>query len=111
MATPSYEFYNPVIYQQWLFTADKIERDPSLLEIGLVNIARWIKSGRLVFVGPLKRWREIILEAQRSPEGMAALLALLRDDGEDARFMKSCSPFPGVLTKQERRMFPCAWTH
>jgi hypothetical protein len=42
---------------------------------------------------------------------MEHLLALLRDDGESARQLKSCSPFPGVLTREERDRFTCAWTH
>jgi hypothetical protein len=111
VADPSYEFYNPVIYQQWLFTAHKIERDPSLLEIPLANIARWITSRRLGNVQPLEQWREIVLEAQHSREGLAKLLELLRSDDEESRRMKSCSPFPGVLTKEERRQFTCSWTH
>jgi hypothetical protein len=53
----------------------------------------------------------MIERAQASGEGFTELLAFLRDDGEEARYLKSCSPFPGVLTKEERRKFSCAWTH
>jgi hypothetical protein len=106
-----YVFLNPLIYQRWLFTADKIERQPELLEIPLKNIDRWIKMDRLGDVRPLIQWRERIERARISEEGFAELLAFLRDDGEYARYLKSCSPFPGVLTKEERRKFSCAWTH
>ena len=96
---------------EWLSTADKIERRPELLEIPLKNIARWVAMGRLGDVRALILWRERIEKARVSPESFADLLAFLRDDGEEARFMKSCSPFPGVLSKEERRQFTCAWTH
>ena len=102
---------NPLIYQRWLFTAGKIGRDPPLLSIPLENIERWMVSGHLGNLDPLRRWRAIINEARESPEGLRKLLELLRDDSEEARFLKSCSPFPGVLTKTERRNFRCAWVH
>jgi hypothetical protein len=106
-----YVFINPLIFQRYLFMADKIERHPELLEIPLANIERWIAMDRLGDVRPLIQWREMIEKAQGSGEGFAELLAFLRDDGEEARYLKSCSPFPGVLTKEERRKFSCAWTH
>jgi hypothetical protein len=102
---------NPLIYHRWLFTADKIERDPALLSIPLENIERWMVSGNLGNLDPLRRWRAIIHEAQSSPEGLRKMLDLLRDDSEDARFLKSCSPLPGVLSRQELDQFRCAWVH
>jgi predicted Rossmann fold nucleotide-binding protein DprA/Smf involved in DNA uptake len=106
-----YVWLNPLIYQRWLFTADKIERQPELLEIPLRNIERWIKMDRLGDVRALIIWREMIEKAQATKEGFAELQAFLRDDGEYPRMLKSCSPFPGVLTKEERRQFTCVWTH
>lgn len=111
MIPEDHVWLNPRIHQRWLFTADKLERHPELLDIPLRNIDRWIAMDRLGDVRPLLRWRTMIEHARTSPAAFAKLLAFLRDDGEDARFMKSCSPFPGVLTKQERRRFSCAWTH
>lgn len=102
---------NPVIQQRWLFTANKIARDPSLLHIPLANIERWIAAGELGNTAPLLDWRLRIKAAQASPEGLDPLLKLMRDDSEDAWYLKTCSPFPGVLTKEERRQFRCAWTH
>lgn len=109
MATDT-SYQNPLVHQGWLFTADKIERQPELLAVPLANIERWMNSGKLGNLDPLRRWRAIIEAARTTPEGMRQLLDLLRDDGEDARFLKSCSPFPGVLDKPERRRFRCAWT-
>ncbi|WP_367874056.1 hypothetical protein [Luteolibacter sp. Populi] len=111
MIPEDYVWLNPLIHQKWLFTADKIERQPELLEIPLKNIARWIAMGRLGDVRSLILWRERIEMAQASTGAFADLLAFLRDDGEFARQMKSCSPFPGVLTEEELDPFICAWTH
>ncbi len=111
MIPEGYVWLNPNIHREWLFTADKIERQPELLGIPLKNIARWIAMGRLGDVLPLIWWREQIEKAQASPEALAELLVFLRDDGEFARQMKSCTPFPGVLTEEELDQFVCAWTH
>ena len=47
MIPEDYVWLNPNIHKEWLFTPDKIERQPELLEIPLKNIARWIAMGRL----------------------------------------------------------------
>jgi len=102
---------NPLIFQRWLFLADKIERAPELLSIPLKNIQRWMASERLGDPWALGEWKSLIEAAQHSEAKMTELLHLLRDDGESARQLKSCSPFPGVLTRNERDQFTCAWTH
>ena len=101
----------PLIYQKWLFLADKLERQPDLLIIALENIERWIKGGRLADTRKLDEWRQIIEAARADMQGMVALLELLRRDGEEVRLLKSCSPFAGVLTREERDQFTCAWSH
>ena len=101
----------PLIYQKWLFLADKLERQPDLLIIALENIERWIKGGRLGDTRKLDEWRQIIEAARADRQGMVALLELLRRDGEEVRLLKSCSPFAGVLTREERDQFTCAWSH
>lgn len=102
---------NPLIFQRWLFLADKIEQAPELLSIPLKNIQRWMASERLGDRWALIEWKSLIETAQESETKMNELLHLLRDDGERARQLKSCSPFPGVLTRDERDQFTCAWTH
>ena len=102
---------NPLIFERWLFLADKIERAPELLSIPLKNIQRWMASGRLGDPWALLEWKSLIVAAQQTDAHMAELLLFLRDDGERARQLKSCSPFPGVLTRDERDRFTCAWTH
>ena len=108
-----YTFHNPDPYRRFCAMADKIERDPALLEIPLANIARWLGAGgHEDSRHRLEQWRGMIHEAQRSPEGMAALLALLRDDSEEARHFKGWSPMMGILTKAERRaLTTCVYAH
>lgn len=108
MIPEDYVWLNPLIHESWLYTADKIERQPELLDIPLQNIERWIAMDRLGDVRPLITWREMIERARQSAEGFYELLTFLRDDGEYARYLKSCTPFPGVLNKEERRRFACA---
>lgn len=91
--------------------ADKLERQPELLNIPLQNIQRWVAAGRLGDTRPLEQWRAMIEAACNSGNGMAELLDFLRKDGEETRPLKSCSPFAGVLTREERDLFTCAWTH
>jgi hypothetical protein len=111
MAADSLADQNPLILRRWLFVADKIEMDPELLKIPLHNISRWLEAGRIGNPWALLEWKKMIEGAATSAAGMASLLALLRDDGERARQLKSCSPFASVLTRDERDQFTCAWTH
>jgi hypothetical protein len=92
--------------------ADKIARNPALLEIGLANIARWLAKGSDQ-PHKLQEWRDRILVAQRHPEALDALLALLRQDSEAAAFEREFAPFAGVLTAEEVDAFynTCAFAH
>jgi hypothetical protein len=80
--------------------ADKIEADPSLLEIPLANIARWLSQGHSA-VKRLEGWRSMIQDAQTSREGMEKLLFILRDEEWESMMWKGFSPFPGILSKEE----------
>lgn len=87
--------------------ADKLERaDPAtraaLLQIPLDNIARWLANGHTV-PHRLEQWRQLLLRAQTSSQGLQELLALLRDDGEFAQRLKDFAPFAGVLDRKERK--------
>jgi hypothetical protein len=90
--------------------ADKIEADPELLDIPLANIERWLKQDHSA-PHRLKEWRRLIVAAKHSVQGMEKLLALLRDNGEEATHLKSFAPFPGVLSIAERRELLCAYEH
>jgi len=104
-------YQQPLIAKRWLFLAAKLEQDPSLLAIPLKNIARWRDGGRLGDTRPLDRWEEMIEMARASKDGLELLLEFLRDNTEKTRPLKSCSPFAGVLTREQRDQFTCAWTH
>ena len=98
---------HPSVHQRWCFLADKVGRAPWLLDIPLKNINRWRAAGRLGSFYYLNQWEELILTAQKSSEGLAALVKTMKDDSEETRPLRSCSPFPGVLTKEENRQFTC----
>ena len=102
---------NPLILKRWQFLADKLEREPALLSIALENIARWLAANRIGDPWALHEWSDRIVAAQNESDKLVDLLDFLRDDGEDARQLKSCSPFAGILTREERDLFTCAWTH
>jgi hypothetical protein len=92
--------------------ADKIERNPALLQIALGNIARWIANGADQ-QHRLRQWEGLIRQAQASKSGMEILLAALREDSERAAHLREFAPFDGVLTTLERRPFilQCAFQH
>ncbi|MEI6070440.1 MAG: hypothetical protein WCS31_01495 [Verrucomicrobiae bacterium] len=92
--------------------ADKIERDPALLQIALGNIARWIAKGADQ-QHRLRQWEGMIRQAQASKSGMEVLLAALREDSEQAAQLREFAPFDGVLTTMERRPYilQCAFQH
>lgn len=90
--------------------ADKIEADPSLLDIPLANIARWLANGHSA-VQRLEGWRRMILDAKAGPEGMAKLLFILRDQEWESVMWKDFSPFPGILTHAELDRLSWSSTH
>ena len=92
------------------FIACKLEANPALLQIGLDNMVRWLAQGHTA-VKQFARWREVILEAQSSLEGMEKLLALMRDESWEALFFMEFHPFVGVMTPEESRQFLCSSAH
>lgn len=105
------ESQHPLIMKRWFFLADKLENHPELLSIPLKNIQNWLERNSVSDTWALDEWKRRIIAAQSSENGMAELLAFLKIDSEEARQLKSCSPFAGVLTREERDQFTCAWTH
>src|SRR5258706_225379 len=85
-------------------TADKLERDPSLLRIPLENIDRWLANGHTA-PHRLEQWRQVILRAQASAEGFRELLAMLREKNPATERLLEFAPFAGVLTARERQAF------
>jgi hypothetical protein len=95
----------------WLI-ADKLERQPEFLDVGLENVARWIANGSTQ-QDKLRVWERMILRAKESPEGMVDLQRALREGSERAEFFRNFAPFAGVLTTAERRplILECSSSH
>ncbi|HEY5793159.1 MAG TPA: hypothetical protein VIS74_07660 [Chthoniobacterales bacterium] len=92
--------------------AQKIRRNPELLDIALANIERWLAKGQDQ-PHRLREWRDRIREAQADEAGLRALLELLQEDSERADYLRGFAPFAGILSTQERRPFirECAYVH
>jgi hypothetical protein len=75
--------------------AEKLLRDPRVLEHARHNVQRWLeRGGRSAPL--LDRWRVIL---ERSPAEIAAFLV---DPSEEAAWLRKASPFAGILTLAER---------
>jgi len=77
--------------------AQRIERDPVLLQVAHDNLQRWAgqRQGRLP--PALAEWRAIL--ARPWPE----IAALLSEQSESAIRLRQSSPFAGILKPAERR--------
>jgi len=76
---------NAARLKMYQLIADKLERQPELLDVGLENVARWIANGSTQ-QDKLREWERLILLAKESPEGMADLQRALREDTERRNF-------------------------
>ena len=85
------------VFELTKITVARIDRDPSLVRIGLENIERWTrqKGGYL----PLchAEWKSLI-EERPWPE----LRALLLQDNDEGQRLRSSHPFVGLVTAKER---------
>lgn len=88
----------------YCYLADKFEADPTLLDIPLKTIDRWLAQGH--WAAPkLEEWRTVIEAALAGDSGMSALGSILRADDEENRQFKGYDPFPAVLTEEEKQPF------
>ena len=77
--------------------AQKIERDPTLLAVPHNNLKRWRDRWENNPPAWFEEWREIMNGSWRD------IAALLTEPSENAARLRQSSPFPGVLTVQERK--------
>ena len=77
--------------------ADKLERQPELLDLARHNLERWMAQTEGAPLRAHTEWRELL--DRLSP---SALLEMLRSDTEEARRLRQSSPFAGLLSPQER---------
>lgn len=83
--------------------AQKIERDPLLLQIAASNLTRWQQSISTNSQPYILAWQALLAQ------GLAACLAVATEDSERGTAMRQCSPFAGVLTPRERWQFLRDW--
>jgi hypothetical protein len=76
--------------------AEKLRRDPTLVEKARANISRWLQTTEPRSAADLLEWQRLL--DQPLPE----LLALLESTDEHATRLRQSSPFCGILTPAER---------
>ena len=76
--------------------AQKISRDPGLLDIARANLERWIAKSSDPLPQYLHEWQEILKRPW--PE----IAEIITNMSEDATRLRSSSPFAGILTAEER---------
>ena len=85
--------------------AAKLRTQPELLNIGLENMKRWQEPdgtwGRHTVY--MTTWTALI------HQGLNACLEVLEDETESTQALRSCAPFAGVLSEQERTVFFQEW--
>jgi hypothetical protein len=77
--------------------AQKIERDPRLLDVARKNLQRW----RARWEGRPPAWHEEWTEIMQRP--WSEIAAIITEPSEDGARLRQSSPFAGVLTVTERR--------
>jgi hypothetical protein len=77
--------------------AEKIERDPRLLDIPRRNLDRWAARAGDSAPTWLAEWRQIL------GKPWPVIAALITELTENATRLRQSSPFAGVLTPMERR--------
>ena len=92
VAAPSY----------WQIVADKLQRAPGLLQIARDNIVRWRAQGQTA-PHRLAQWERLLIDAQETEPGMRHLLKVLLGSEEANERLREFNPFPGILTREERR--------
>lgn len=83
--------------------AQKISRDPKLLEKARANLDRWSTKSKEPLPRYLREWHEIL---ERPWPEIAEIITSM---SEDATRLRSSSPFAGVLTSDERKKIYAAF--
>lgn len=83
--------------------AQKISRDPDLLDKARANLERWSAKSEEPVPQYLREWREIL---ERPWPEIAELITTMSDD---ATRLRSSSPFAGVLSAGERNQIYAAF--
>lgn len=76
--------------------AEKLRRDPTLVEKARSNISRWLQTTEPRSAADLLVWQRLL------DRPLPELLALLESADEYATRLRQSSPFCGILTPAER---------
>ena len=90
--------------------ADKFEREPELLRRAQATVQRWLSIDHHG-ARQLLSWQQLIINALETQAGMSRLGEVLRADDEETRLLKGFAPFPGLLSRTEKKQFLCASRH
>ena len=96
----------------WQLVADKLQRAPELLQVARDNIVRWRAQGQTA-PHRLEQWERILIDARSSENGLRRRMNVLLGTGEENQRLREFSPFPGILTREERRQARelCGYRH
>ena len=85
------------ILERHKLTVAKIDADPSLIEIAVENLKRWmaLQPGRPNLCNI--EWMEII-----ETKPWSEIRKMLLEESDEGQRLRSSSPFAGILTEQER---------
>lgn len=96
----------------WQIVADKLQRAPELLQVARANIARWRAQDQTA-LHRLEHWERLLTDAQASEDGLRRLRHVLLGTEAECERLRDFSPFPGILTREERRQARelCGYRH
>jgi len=80
----------------------QIIESPKILKEALATLERWLKGGHEA-EERLHEWKALIESSLETEAGQQQLIDLLQDQGEAAVYLKSFSPFAGLLSIDRRR--------
>ena len=83
--------------------AQKISRDPDLLDKARANLERWVAKSEDPLPQYLHEWQEIL----KLP--WPDIAEIITSMSEDATRLRSSSPFAGILTAEEREQIYAAF--
>ena len=85
------------VFELTKITVARIDRDPSLMQVGLDNIERWTRQKDGYLPRCHAEWKALI---EQRP--WAELRALLLEESDEGQRLRSSHPFRGLVTEEER---------
>ncbi len=76
--------------------AERVRKDPTLLEKARQNIQRWLKTCSSAVVPALREWEALLAQPLHD------VLKVMTGTDENSKRLRQSSPFYGILTLSER---------